>query len=218
VAWLLQVVFPPVISLIRDRAGEVDKIMGDGIVARHRSAAQALEIAVEARRIAESMRPKAQAACGLDIPDLRVGVHTGAVWLGHIGLCGGYVDYTCIGDAVNTAARVQALAAVYGYPSLCTGESYAQAGDPGGWQLLDTCRVKGREKPLKLYTKPPLGEPWNMFCTARDLYAAGDFHAAEILFTASRAPGSSMWAGRCRVLGDMPPDALDGWHGIWTHG
>ena len=89
VAWLLQTVFPPILTLIHERAGITDKIMGDAILARHRSAGKALEIAIEARKLAESLRGKAEAVCGISVPDLRAGIVTGPVWIGHIGQQGG---------------------------------------------------------------------------------------------------------------------------------
>lgn len=214
VAWLLQTIFPPILNMIRDHAGEIDKLQGDAILCRHRSATQALEIAMEARKIAESLKGTAEAACGLSVPDLRAGVHTGDVWIGHLGQSGGFLDYTTIGDSVNTANRVQSLAGQYGYPVLCTGETYRAAADPEGWELLDVCRVRGRAEPLELYAMPPEApEAWAMFCTARDLYADGDFAGAAHVFSMCRAPGARMWEARCKKLENNPSDL---WEGIWT--
>jgi adenylate cyclase len=106
---------------ILDRGGEVLKFMGDGLLAifpldgegdLREACSRALIAADEARRrIAELAR--ATAAEG--VPDLRFGLalHLGEVLYGNIG-GGNRLDFTCIGPAVNLAARLEELAGKLG--------------------------------------------------------------------------------------------------------
>ncbi|HXX83353.1 MAG TPA: adenylate/guanylate cyclase domain-containing protein [Casimicrobiaceae bacterium] len=102
---------------ILDRSGEVLKFMGDGLLAIfpldddgdvEDACTRALEAADESRRrIAEL----ASATVADGVADLRLGIalHVGEVLYGNIG-GGNRLDFTCIGPAVNLAARLEELA------------------------------------------------------------------------------------------------------------
>ena len=106
------------VSAIATRGGEVLKFMGDGLLAVFpideyvgdvgKACAQVLEAACEARANVEAM----QIAIGETIERFRFGValHVGRVLYGNIG-GGNRLDFTCIGPAVNLAARIEKLTA-----------------------------------------------------------------------------------------------------------
>lgn len=118
---LLNRYFDCQIPVILDNGGEVLNFMGDGLLAmfpieRAEETAEvcdrALTVAVEARARVLSM-PKLPEMEHL--PPVRFGValHVGEVLYGNIG-GGNRLDFTCIGPAVNLAARLEKIAAEHG--------------------------------------------------------------------------------------------------------
>ena len=100
--------------LIEAGGGTIDNLMGDAVMALwgapepradHADAAcrTALAIAEAVERLNAARR-----AGGLPACRLRIGIHTGAAVVGNIGF-EGRVHYTIIGEAVNTAQRVEQL-------------------------------------------------------------------------------------------------------------
>ena len=94
--------------------GTIDKFIGDALMAfwgapdrqedharRACRAASAVAKAIEADNTA-------RAAAGLDPVRLRVGLHTGPVVVGNIG-APGRINYTIVGDTVNTCQRLESL-------------------------------------------------------------------------------------------------------------
>ena len=81
--------------------------------------------------------------------DIGIGINAGEAVLGNMGSDARF-DYTAIGDAVNTAARLESATKEVGV-DLLIGESTAQAVDYE-LQSLKPIKVKGKAKPLKIYT------------------------------------------------------------------
>jgi adenylate cyclase len=92
-------------------------------------------------------------AAGLDIA-IGIGLNSGQSVLGNLGSSSRF-DYTAIGDAVNTAARLESATKEVGV-DLLIGESTAKAliGTPTKNPLrkLDSISVKGKSKKLNIYT------------------------------------------------------------------
>lgn len=107
---LLDLAFERLTEVIESFGGRVDKVMGDAVIAlfgapvAHEDDA---ERAVRAGlRMHEELAELAAATPGFEDVQLRVGINTGEVLVGTIA----GKDYTAMGDTVNTAARLQALA------------------------------------------------------------------------------------------------------------
>ncbi len=86
-----------------------------------------------------------------------VGVNTGRVIAGTVG-GGGRVDFTVIGDPVNTAARVEQLTRTTDTDLLITGATHAALdGDGGGWKELPDMEFEGKREPVSVFA--PANDP-----------------------------------------------------------
>lgn len=125
---LLNHYFDCQVPVIAGHGGEVLKFMGDGLLAifplagRDRGAvcAEALAAAGEMRRAVAAMPgwPKLGQSGG---PRHGLALHIGELLFGNIGAAG-RLDFTCIGPAVNLAARLEALAKRLGRTTLVSAE------------------------------------------------------------------------------------------------
>jgi adenylate cyclase len=122
---------PPIL----DRGGEVLKFMGDGLLAIFPFAggADAAAVCAGALKSAHEARANVGKLDGPDdaAPQLRFGLalHVGDVLYGNIG-GGNRLDFTCIGPAVNLAARLEKLAGQLGRTVLAS-EDFAKYCDDG---------------------------------------------------------------------------------------
>ena len=137
--------------------GYLDKFMGDGIMVLwnafgnqpdHAQLAtkSALQMLERLRRLNEQW----QHVEGRVPLRIGIGLHTGEVIVGNVG-SNRRAQYTAIGDTVNTASRLEALTKEFGAEVLLS-ETTAEAVEQS-LQLVELgeARLKGREKPLKVY-------------------------------------------------------------------
>jgi class 3 adenylate cyclase len=100
---------------IEAEGGTVDKYIGDAIMAFWGAPEQVPDHAARAPRAATEIQRRVRAdndarrARGEEPLRIRVGIHTGRVTVGNIG-SKNRVNYTVVGDAVNTASRIDSLA------------------------------------------------------------------------------------------------------------
>jgi adenylate cyclase len=120
---LLNRYFDCQVPVILEHGAEVLKFMGDGLLAIFTIAGD--ETAVCERALAAARRAQANIAALSDsaMPGLRFGLalHIGDVLYGNIG-SGNRLDFTCIGPAVNCAARIEKLTSQLGRAILASGE------------------------------------------------------------------------------------------------
>jgi len=84
---------------IRAPGGLIDKLLGDGVMALFIQGFTGPEHAAKAVGAAR------QILRGVELP-VGAGVHTGTAWVGFVGGGEDVVDFTALGDAVNTASRL----------------------------------------------------------------------------------------------------------------
>ncbi|MGB2712303.1 MAG: adenylate/guanylate cyclase domain-containing protein [Conexibacter sp.] len=139
-----------VVPILILHGGHADKYVGDGLLGvfgvpdpleRHadRAVAAALEIAIAVReRYGEQLR-------------VGIGVNSGAVIAGTIG-GGGHVEFTVIGDPVNTATRVEQVTRQTGDDVLVTEATRVLLhGDHGGFVARPAVPLKGKRERVELW-------------------------------------------------------------------
>ncbi len=112
---ILNAYFSIATPIVFHHDGTLDKLMGDGIMAffgapitHENDALRAVETAVELKLALRAFNTAKQHEHWPDL-DVSIGINTGEVVAGYIG-SQEHLNYTVIGDAVNTAQRLQSIA------------------------------------------------------------------------------------------------------------
>jgi adenylate cyclase len=120
---LLNRYFDCQVPVILEHGAEVLKFMGDGLLAIFRITGNEAEVCERALAAARRAQANIAALSDAAMPGLRFGLalHIGDVLYGNIG-SGNRLDFTCIGPAVNCAARIEKLTSQLGRAILASGE------------------------------------------------------------------------------------------------
>src|SRR5205823_14811855 len=93
-----------------------------------------------------------RAARGDPVVRFGVGMHTGDVVLGAVGLPE-RSDYTAIGDTVNTASRMETLTKEFKVDAVLSGDTAARLRDDGvALRPLGEAVVKGKANAIEVFT------------------------------------------------------------------
>lgn len=139
------------VECIQAHGGMVDKFIGDACMAIFNAPLEIDEHEKRAVACAQDMRT-AMRMLQKELPEpiaIGIGVNTGEAVIGNMGSNNRF-DYSAIGDAVNTAARLESATKEAGVDILI-GETTAKK-MPFDLTLLAPIKVKGKAKPLKVYT------------------------------------------------------------------
>jgi len=141
--------------------GTIDKYIGDSVMAfwgaPQLQADHAHRACRAAKAIAETLRADNERRSAKDLRPvrLRIGIHTGPVVVGNVG-APGRVNYTLIGDTVNTAQRLEALGKTVDIGSddvvvLVSGETADCVGDDFRLESMGSYELRGRSESLRVY-------------------------------------------------------------------
>lgn len=140
-------------TCVFDEDGMLDKFLGDGIMAVFGISDREHHGAVAAVRAARAMRVAIGAvnqARGAAVA-FGVGMHTGEVVLGAIGLAR-RSDFTAIGDAVNTAARLEKVCKEMRVDIVLSEQTAAWLGDESALRALGEVELPGKREPIRAFT------------------------------------------------------------------
>ena len=147
---LLNRYFDCQVPVILDQGAEVLKFMGDGLLAIFAIAGDEIEVCKRALAAARQAQANIAALASSAMPGLRFGLalHIGDVLYGNIG-SGNRLDFTCIGPAVNCAARIEKLASQLGRAILASGEFARYC--PGDFTALGEFSLAGFSAPQAVF-------------------------------------------------------------------
>jgi adenylate cyclase len=163
VVFLLNRYFAAMGRAIEEAGGRVDKFIGDGIMAlfglESGPEAGCREAVAAARLMSERMEELNRAlAHDLEAPlRIGIGIHTGHAIVGEMGY-GRAVSVTAVGDAVNTASRVEALCKEFACELVLSEEVAQRGGLDFSAASLHEIEVRGRRAPLRVRTLRRAGE------------------------------------------------------------
>lgn len=214
----------------------VDKYIGDAIMAfwnapldqpdhAWRGCAAAWHCQVRLAQIQDRLK-----SMGLDAGDeglvMRIGLNTGPAVAGLMG-SRRKLNYTVMGDTVNTASRLEGANKPYGSRILISQATKDAAGPRVLTRPLDYLRVKGKAEATAVYEVIGLeGEANRLYdaayvqrwSAALAAYKAGDFSAAQNAFAACAAErpqdkACALFIERCARYRAEPPQ---NWDGVYT--
>jgi adenylate cyclase len=136
--------------LITRLGGDVEKFLGDGIMATFNHRGDQPDHALRAACAALTLqcRLAGLAEQQTDWPPMRVGVNTGGVVVREIG-SDGHVAYPAVGDTFNTGARLESLAPAGGV--LIGVQTYKQLPDGTVVEKRAGLRMKGKDDAIDAY-------------------------------------------------------------------
>ncbi|KAJ1549991.1 hypothetical protein HK096_009337 [Nowakowskiella sp. JEL0078] len=182
-------------SIIVESQGIVDKFIGDAIMAFWNAplfledhAIIACKVALKSQKRLHELR---KGWCQRGYPEIfaRIGVHTGETLVGNIG-SPTRLSYTCLGDTVNTASRLEGLNKRYKTSILISEVTYNAVKENFLCRPLDEVAVKGKTTAIKIYelvgyrkekeNSRALENKLNLFHSAFDDYCKKDFKRAKL--------------------------------------
>lgn len=159
VARLLNDHFTDVNECIEAEGGTIDKYIGDAVMAFWGAPDAQLDQSVRACRAALAIRKRMQDANGDAHREhplrIKISIHCGPLIVGNIG-APGRINYTVVGDTVNTCSRIEDLCDGIDDGSnpaliLVSEEVVAETGDRFVFEPAGSFRVKGKSKALKVF-------------------------------------------------------------------
>ena len=157
--YLINRYLTPMTRIVMESGGTIDKYIGDALMAfwnaplpedqiSHR--VKAIEVAIKMQLeltnlniqlIEEGKKPLA----------IGIGINTGRVVVGNMGSDQRF-DYTCLGDGVNLAARLEGQTKAYGVGILLGEETVNLIRNKFKFIELDKIAVKGKKEGITVYT------------------------------------------------------------------
>ena len=148
--------FSEMVEAVFEYGGVLDKFMGDGMLAVFGSFGDAPDH--PRRGVMAALRMKAllgkingkRSIMGKPPINIGVGIHTDEVVVGNIG---SYrrLEYTVIGDGVNTTSRLESLNKLFDSTILITSSTYEEVSDLFECRLMPEAQIRGKAKVMQTY-------------------------------------------------------------------
>jgi adenylate cyclase len=223
-------------EILFKHGGTLDKYIGDAIMAYWNFPKDQSDHAIRAclytlechERLAQLQKDWANR--GLPKAYARAGINTSKVVVGCMGSGKVQMNFTCLGDGVNLASRLEGANKEYGTLYMISDSTYQQAKDHIVSRFLDFLAVKGKKEPVKVHHlvgvkgKEPPG--WNelfpLYQKGIDLHLERKWNPAiacfeEILLKWPEDGPSKTYLNRCFEYKENPPP--ENWDGSYhlTH-
>jgi adenylate cyclase len=145
------------IDVIERHGGAIDKFIGDGTLVVFGLAGAPEEAAAAAVACAQGMlqallvHNEERAARGSPLLAMGIAVHTGPVIAGNLGVPGRRLEFTVIGDTVNTVSRLEGETKTAGTPVIISAETVALLVNAEGLRELTPVTLRGKSQATRVY-------------------------------------------------------------------
>ncbi|MEM7146360.1 MAG: adenylate/guanylate cyclase domain-containing protein [Verrucomicrobiota bacterium] len=144
--------FSEMVAIVHAHGGVVDKFIGDGLLAVFGldapEGAERMAVAAGEEMVARVKEIEGDLSAPMEIG---VGVHSGEVVVGNIGAPDRF-EFTVIGDAVNTAARLESMCKPLGVSIAFSEAVKRKLGEAGEkWRSLGAHGLKGKAEAVEVF-------------------------------------------------------------------
>ena len=223
-------------DLLFEYGGTLDKFIGDAVMAFWNFPRKQEDHAVRAVLCAIAMQKKIKelqvdwARRGFPKVAARCGINTQDVVVGYMGSQKAQMNFTCMGDGVNLASRLEGANKEYGTMMMVSENTYKRVNHAVRGRFLDFLAVKGKKEPVKVFELVcKIGDEPEGWFERTELYDKGiKLHLErkwdeaieafeEVLKLDPEDGPSKTYIARCNEYKDNPPP--EGWDGryILTH-
>ncbi|MBT4362888.1 MAG: CHASE2 domain-containing protein, partial [Desulfobacteraceae bacterium] len=219
-------------DIILEYEGTVDKFEGDAIIAffgapneLENHANTACLACIDMQKRMEELRVRWKAENKPELK-MRIGLCSGPAVVGNMG-SKSRMDYTMMGDTVNTAARLEGVNKVYSIYLLISESTYGDLSDTVFAREVDSINVVGKKEPVKIYEPVDFHENVDdVTIKTVDVYTKGlysyrdqewdkaiSFFESAIEIAPDDGPSKTMLA-RCHEYKKNPPG--EDWNGSYS--
>ncbi|WP_372770011.1 CHASE2 domain-containing protein [Pseudoalteromonas sp.] len=174
-------------EIIVKHGGTIDKYLGDAVMAFwgapvadenqiENAVAAALEMNAECAKLTDKLNQRGSTAV-----KLRIGINFGEAIVGHLG-SEVLFDYTCIGDSVNQAARLESANRLYGTDVLISESVFSALQNNDSFVLVDKVILKGKSETTRVYGYFPNTLLTDKLNLAFSAFCSQDWQCAKQLY------------------------------------
>lgn len=228
---LLNAYFSLMVDAVFAENGLLDKYIGDALMAVFGVPFPQEDDSIRACLAALKMRTaliefnEIQKKQGRQPVGIGIGINSGEVISGNIG-SERRLEYTCIGDGVNLASRIEGVSKHYGVTIVMTEYTQREVGDNFLTRELDSVRVLGKQQSIRIFEligttdeeiAPDFLRSLPHYQAGLDAYRKAQWSAACEHFQRAHQLGkdnpSAILLNRARGMMQTPPP--EHWDGIW---
>ncbi len=198
--------------------GTLDKYIGDAQMAFWNAPLDDSDHAYHAVETAQLMLKALQrfnddmVAEGIPPFGMGIGINTGSVIVGNMGSTQRF-DYTCLGDTVNLASRLEGQSKAYGVAVILGPQTAASVKSRLGVTELDCLAVKGKTQGVHIYTLADSDEVHQEFL---DCYYRGEWKKALYLAEALSRSSTLLQAYYTIMVARLMKGCPSNWTGVFV--